>query len=380
MNALSSPRSPYEEVAHEYFSYNPALFDDPSIAYRQLQKLSMKLGLGGAGKRADVTERLQQWHRRYLIRDKNSPMKNFALVEVNVDKAGKKNRAVSPRLLSPLKKRPSKRRADGTPVSILSPGRNNIVPPEKKQANMYSNSRAYAKWLEQTKAEEMSDKENQQPNEVENQSDENENEEATKSTKKKRRISFSCINGVKLIPVRPPTPEVCYWRQENLPEVEEEEEEGSPRECNEYFESDDQDSEEEEQEQEEEEQEQEEDGVKNLNNSFEGAESGEEEAEQAEQGLTREEKAKQRKKRRCSLDQLRAPSRAGSSAIDMDEELDDMEHIYDDDEVEEGEVSEESPPRASPVSSIRMSLSPGAMAVAGVATTILASVISVMAS
>ena len=63
--AVSSPDSPAEEKLPEpYYTFNPGLLDHEKWSFRDLQLLSMKLGLGGAGKREQIVERLRSWHKQ----------------------------------------------------------------------------------------------------------------------------------------------------------------------------------------------------------------------------------------------------------------------------------------------------------------------------
>jgi SAP domain len=134
---------------------NPGCFDDVNaFKYRDLQQLAKHVGVPANGKRTDLVKRLQKWHRTQFsdIRDERDAASNFTLLKVDVisPTSGPK---VEPALLSPLIKKPRKR-ADGTPVGILTPSKTN-----RRRA-------------------------------------------ATPGASAKKRIKFSCFNGVKIIPDR----------------------------------------------------------------------------------------------------------------------------------------------------------------------------------
>lgn len=91
-----------------YLSINPGLFDSVDHwSYRDLQKLAKRLQLPSNGKRAEIVERLQTWHREQ--RGVGQPGQ-FQAVQVRATPEGK---AISPRLLSPLVQRQGSERKSG---------------------------------------------------------------------------------------------------------------------------------------------------------------------------------------------------------------------------------------------------------------------------
>jgi len=113
---------------NEYLVANPDTFQNPEIwTYRDLQKLCVKLSLGGKGSRAELLQKLEAWHRQRET-DKsqrengismNVAGNNFSLLEINVrpTKCKRKRRSsiidssrkdigstVSPTLLRPLQR------------------------------------------------------------------------------------------------------------------------------------------------------------------------------------------------------------------------------------------------------------------------------------
>ena len=99
----------------DYFTFNPGCLDDKEkFSYRQLQQLSVQLGLNGKGKREELVLRLQQWHRSQSEQTCWGPG-SFHAVKVNVCSPGGRRVNVSPRLLSPLLRNP-RRHPDGNPI------------------------------------------------------------------------------------------------------------------------------------------------------------------------------------------------------------------------------------------------------------------------
>ena len=113
---------------HEYLAANPDTFQNPDIwSYRDLQKLCVKLCIGGKGSRAELLHKLEVWHRDRKT-DKNRcendismnvAGNNFSLLEIKVrPKTCKRKRrssiidcsskdlgsTVSPTLLRPLQR------------------------------------------------------------------------------------------------------------------------------------------------------------------------------------------------------------------------------------------------------------------------------------
>ena len=84
-----------------YLAINPGLFDsNEHWTYRDLQKLAKRLEINSAGKREEIVERLRAWHREQRSTGQAG---HFHGVQVRATPEGK---AISPRLLSPLVKRP----------------------------------------------------------------------------------------------------------------------------------------------------------------------------------------------------------------------------------------------------------------------------------
>ena len=80
-----------------YVSLNPALFDSADHwSYRDLQRLAKRINLPAGGRRDELVERLQAWHREQRSSDQSG---KFHSVEVRASPAGK---PISPRLMSPL--------------------------------------------------------------------------------------------------------------------------------------------------------------------------------------------------------------------------------------------------------------------------------------
>lgn len=103
-----------EQKLPNYFTFNPAVFDDKIWTTKDLRKLSRKLGVSDEGSRSSIIHRLRQWHRT----DMRNPYKNasnFSMLGVQVyspPSAGNENLPlrertpkVDARLLSPLVKR-----------------------------------------------------------------------------------------------------------------------------------------------------------------------------------------------------------------------------------------------------------------------------------
>ena len=152
----SAPADEPEEEAEEqadddssmqpYVAINPALLHDNRWAYRDLQLLCQRLGLGGRGDRLHLIHKLRTWNRTHFS-SSNLPAtaaSNFALLCIN--SGGDKYAAQ----LTPLKVK-TPRLCDGSPRSALSGGRAGVVTGAGSQG---------------------------------------------------RRLSFSVFNGVKLIPAR----------------------------------------------------------------------------------------------------------------------------------------------------------------------------------
>jgi hypothetical protein len=58
------PQRAYKMDKHTLVTLNAELLDDKdTFSYRDLQKLCVRLQLGGKGKREDLVEKLQDWHR-----------------------------------------------------------------------------------------------------------------------------------------------------------------------------------------------------------------------------------------------------------------------------------------------------------------------------
>lgn len=127
-----------------YFTINPGCLDDKDrFSYRDLQKLAKQCGISARGKRVEIVERLRDWHRERSVgrgeneenNDCTSPdmryvISNFSNMKVDVGVTGpheldhatppKEVVTVNPRFVSPLVKR-AKKKPDGTPIGILSP-------------------------------------------------------------------------------------------------------------------------------------------------------------------------------------------------------------------------------------------------------------------
>jgi len=207
-------------------------------------------------------------------------------------------------------------------------------------------------------------------------------EKEVKKVKEKRRISFSCINGTRLIPVRPPTPEKTFWRsnsyeedydeddyeqdyeqddyqqqygrdgyeQEEEQEEQEEEQqyEGEMRQCNEYYECPDGDDDDDELKDGDDDDELKDCDVQQL--QPEGTEVEQEQVEVLEDiekmleehekrvKEHRRESAKKRKKRRCSVEQLRQPRSSNHTTL---EAMCEPFHEDEGDDYEEGELKED---------------------------------------
>eukprot|EP00823_Brevimastigomonas_motovehiculus_P007978 TRINITY_DN713_c0_g1_i1.p1 TRINITY_DN713_c0_g1~~TRINITY_DN713_c0_g1_i1.p1 ORF type:complete len:477 (-),score=145.23 TRINITY_DN713_c0_g1_i1:156-1586(-) len=143
---LASPRLDKSPVVSPkpFLAWNPDLLETDEWSFSDLRRLCKNLGLSGGGKRTDLVARLREWHRTQLGgRQPSSINSNFAILEVKLDDPSSAKASVSPRFLSPLTQKP-KRKLDGTPLGILSP-------PEKRSA-------------------------------------------------RKKRISFSVLNGIKFVP------------------------------------------------------------------------------------------------------------------------------------------------------------------------------------
>mmetsp|Transcript_30154 Transcript_30154/g.59041 ORF Transcript_30154/g.59041 Transcript_30154/m.59041 type:complete len:352 (+) Transcript_30154:36-1091(+) len=208
------------EATEQFFTYNPDCFDDEQWSYRDLQKLCIKMELGGRGKRKELVQKLQDWNQKKLVRNPKEPVDNFTLLEadVNVAVVGNNRRksgvrktgggmTISPRLLSPLTKKP-RRQANGNPIGILSPSRS---------------TKSYMKWLAQKsqgpspgtkrKVSLLQDNPDEEeptcktPDELSDDDKENEGQSPSSHVNKKRRISFSVLNGVKLISPRNQNPD-----------------------------------------------------------------------------------------------------------------------------------------------------------------------------
>jgi hypothetical protein len=124
-----------------YITFNPEMLDDETWTYRDLQKLSMKLGLGGKGGREQLVEKLKQWHKQQFNEERHGPGSNFALLEVEVPACllqpdatpASPSKGAAPSLLSPLKINPAKKTQEGLPIGILSPSKRNTPSAQKKR-------------------------------------------------------------------------------------------------------------------------------------------------------------------------------------------------------------------------------------------------------
>ena len=102
-----------------YVAINPALLFDSRWAYRDLQLLCQRLGLGGRGDRLHLIHKLRTWNRTHFSSSSTLPTtsaSNFALL--CIDSGGDKYAAQ----LTPLKVK-TPRLCDGSPRSALSGGR-----------------------------------------------------------------------------------------------------------------------------------------------------------------------------------------------------------------------------------------------------------------
>lgn len=150
--ASASPAQVQEVPA--YLSLNAGLFDSTQHwSYNDLRRLAKKLGLSGAGSRAQIVERLSSWHREQ--REHHQAGK-FHSVEVRACPDGQ---PISPRLLSPLVNRASgngilntsRRSSNGSSCSPLkASGRSNVLfspynmvklIPSKEHSEMYGRYR-----------------------------------------------------------------------------------------------------------------------------------------------------------------------------------------------------------------------------------------------
>jgi len=104
-----------DELCKPYITFNPCMLNDPSWAYRDLQLLSMRLGLGGKGNKRTLIQRLKKWHRIQFDQERSERGSNFSWLEVKIDSQS----SIPARLLSPLIDKP-RLQMDGSPVGILS--------------------------------------------------------------------------------------------------------------------------------------------------------------------------------------------------------------------------------------------------------------------
>lgn len=107
----------------QYYSINPGTFDNIEVwKYKDLQTLCKSLKINAKGSRPELIERLTYWHRCSRNAGYGS-CGNFACVGVNVFSPTQPEKCnVSPRLLTPLRKKRPSIHGD-TPKSILKSGR-----------------------------------------------------------------------------------------------------------------------------------------------------------------------------------------------------------------------------------------------------------------
>lgn len=108
-------------MSQQYYSINPGTFDNMEVwKFRDLQTLCKSLKINAKGTRDQLIERLNYWHRCSRNAGYGS-CGNFACVGVNVFSPTQPDKCnVSPRLLTPLRKKSVRRGA--TPRSILKSG------------------------------------------------------------------------------------------------------------------------------------------------------------------------------------------------------------------------------------------------------------------
>ncbi len=122
MSAAEAENAP-EQAARPYYALNPALFDsEEHWAYRDLQRLAKRLDIPASGKRPELVERLNTWHREMRARDQAG---KFHAVEVRANPGGQ---PINPSLLSPLKPP----RQNPQPSPILSKGKHQADSPRRR--------------------------------------------------------------------------------------------------------------------------------------------------------------------------------------------------------------------------------------------------------
>ena len=105
-----------------YVVINPALLHDTRWAYRDLQLLCQRLGLGGKGDRSHLIHKLRTWNRTHFSSNTTQPntaASNFALLCIAHNSGASEKYSGQ---LTPLKVR-TPRLCDGSPRSALSGGR-----------------------------------------------------------------------------------------------------------------------------------------------------------------------------------------------------------------------------------------------------------------
>ena len=122
--AVEPERAVDDASLQPYVTINPALLHDSRWAYRDLQLLCQRLGLGGRGDRLHLIHKLRTWNRTHFSSYTTQPItaaaSNFALLCIN--SGGNKYAAQ----LTPLKVK-TPRLCDGSPRSALTGGRGAVV-------------------------------------------------------------------------------------------------------------------------------------------------------------------------------------------------------------------------------------------------------------